>query len=90
MNRIVFTCGDINGIGPEIALKALNKISLKNKKTQFILIIPKNVFETTSELVKPKFDYKVTDELESKNHNFDQVLVICYRISKAKLWKTYY
>ncbi len=59
MSRIVFTCGDINGIGPEIALKALNKISLKNKKTQFILIIPQNVFETTSELIKPKFNYKL-------------------------------
>jgi len=76
MNRIVFTCGDINGIGPEIALKALNKISLKNIKTQFILIIPQNVFETTSELIKPKFDFKVTGKLESKNYHSDQVLVL--------------
>ena len=44
MKRFVFTCGDINGIGPEIALKALNKITSKNKTTQFILIIPENIF----------------------------------------------
>jgi len=87
MSRIVFTCGDINGIGPEIALKALNKISSKNKKTQFILIISQNVFETTSELIKPKFDYKVTDELESKNHNFDQVLVFATGSAKQSYGK---
>jgi len=76
MNRIVFTCGDINGIGPEIALKALNKISLKNKKTQLILIIPQNVFEATLKLVNPKFDFKLIDEKELKNHISTQVLVI--------------
>ena len=87
MNRIVFTCGDTNGIGPEIALKALNKISSKNKKTQFILIIPQNVFETTSELIKPKFDYKVTGELESKKHNFEQVLVFTTGSAKQSYGK---
>ncbi len=87
MSRIVITCGDINGIGPEIALKALNKISLKNNKTQFILIIPQNVFETTSELIKPIFNYKVTDELESKNPNFDQVLVFATGSAKQSCGK---
>ena len=37
MKRFIFTCGDINGIGPEIALKALNKITSGSKETQFIL-----------------------------------------------------
>ncbi len=34
MNTIAFTCGDINGIGPEITIKALNKISAKNNKSK--------------------------------------------------------
>lgn len=87
MNKIVFTCGDINGIGPEIALKALNKISSKNKKTQFILIIPRNVFQTTSQLVKPKFDYKVIYELESQRHALAQVLVFATRSSNQRYGK---
>ena len=53
MKRIVFTCGDINGIGPEIALKALNKITSKKKDVQFILIIPENVFKKASILTRP-------------------------------------
>ena len=87
MNKIVFTCGDINGIGPEIALKALNQISSRNKKTQFILIIPGNVFQTTSELVKLKFDYKVINELESMSHTQAQVLVFATGSSKQSLGK---
>jgi 4-hydroxythreonine-4-phosphate dehydrogenase len=82
MNKIVFTCGDINGIGPEIAIKALNKISSKNYRTQFILIIPRNVFENTSELVNPKFDYKVIKELKLQSYMSDQVLVIVTGSSK--------
>ena len=87
MNKIVFTCGDINGIGPEIALKALNQISSRNKITQFILIIPGNVFQTTSELVKLKFDYKVINELESMSHTQAQVLVFATGSSKQSLGK---
>ena len=85
--RIVFTCGDINGIGPEIALKALNKLSSKNKKDQFTLIIPSNVFETTLDLVKLKFDYKVINEFELKNHTYDQVLVFATGSSKQSYGK---
>jgi 4-hydroxythreonine-4-phosphate dehydrogenase len=87
MNRIVFTCGDINGIGPEIALKALNKISSKNKKTQFILVIPQNIFETTSELVKPKFDYNVVNKIDSNSHISTQVLVFVTNSAKHRYGK---
>jgi len=82
MNKIVFTCGDINGIGPEIAIKAINKIFSKNKKTQFILIIPKNVFESTAELVNPKFDYNVIRKVESKCQSSTQVFVLATNSAK--------
>ncbi|MCW8805723.1 MAG: 4-hydroxythreonine-4-phosphate dehydrogenase PdxA, partial [Ignavibacteriaceae bacterium] len=87
MSRIVFTCGDINGIGPEIALKALNKISSKNKKNRFILIIPQNVFEATLKLVKPKFDFKLIHEKELKNHISTQVLVLTIKSSRQSYSK---
>ena len=65
MNSFVFTCGDINGIGPEIAVKAINKISSRSKKTHLILIIPKNVFTNVKKTVRPTFKYNLTDDFES-------------------------
>lgn len=76
MRRIVFTCGDINGIGPEVAIKALNKISSKNKSTQFILIIPENVFTSVIKLVKPKFSFDIVEDVnENKTHSKVQILI---------------
>ncbi|MCC7299651.1 MAG: 4-hydroxythreonine-4-phosphate dehydrogenase PdxA [Verrucomicrobia bacterium] len=40
--RIGITCGDINGIGPEIALKAVSKY--RNADVEFVLIGPEQVF----------------------------------------------
>ena len=76
MNRFVFTCGDINGIGPEIALKALNKLCSRNKSTQFILIIPENVFRTTARLVKPLFSFQTIKNLEFKTNKDCQVYLL--------------
>ena len=65
MIRTVFTCGDVNGIGPEIALKAFNKI-LKSKNTnQVIFVCPKNVFEYYYKLTSATFKYKIVDDKSS-------------------------
>lgn len=76
MNRFVFTCGDTNGIGPEITIKALNKISTKNKKDQFILIIPRNIFNSTKELIKPIFSFRSTNNLDSKILSSSQFILL--------------
>ena len=75
MKRFVFTCGDINGIGPEIAVKALNKITLKDKKSKFILIIPGNVFRSISELIKPTFKYHLIKDEKSIFSSDEQVKI---------------
>jgi len=75
MKRFVFTCGDINGIGPEIAIKALNKVVPLNKQAQFILIIPKNIFESTSKLVEPTFEYLFQDKASSSKKSSSQVII---------------
>ncbi len=67
MKKFVFTCGDINGIGPEISIKALNKLTSLRRNIQFILIIPENVFHKTSKLVKPKFKFQIVDEIKSNS-----------------------
>jgi 4-hydroxythreonine-4-phosphate dehydrogenase len=76
MSRIVFTCGDINGIGPEIAIKTLNKLTSQKTRYQFILIIPENVFEKTSKLVKPTFNYVQTDEIRTEHLPTSNVFVL--------------
>jgi len=79
MNTFIFTCGDINGIGPEIIIKSLNKLyTLPDKR--FIVLIPYNVFELTAGIVKPDFNYTVTNnqkELDKKD-------IIVYDLGKAK------
>ena len=62
MDNLVFTCGDVNGIGPEIVLKAFNKISNLNKNSKYYLFIPENVFKKAIGLIKPKFEYELFHE----------------------------
>ncbi len=76
MKKFVFTCGDINGIGPEIAIKALNKVQPKNKQIQFILIIPKNIFENTSKLITPEFDYHIQAKLKPETALSSHVIIL--------------
>jgi 4-hydroxythreonine-4-phosphate dehydrogenase len=79
MNKFIFTCGDINGIGPEIIIKSLNKLyTLPDKK--FTILIPLNVFESTAEIIKPEFNYKVTKNLNSDGNN----QIVIYDLCKAK------
>ena len=87
MKRIVFTCGDINGIGPEIALKALNKITSRSKETQFILIIPENVFKTTLELISPLFNFHLVKDYEFKNIDAKRVCVLITKSMRQEIGK---
>jgi 4-hydroxythreonine-4-phosphate dehydrogenase len=87
MNRFVFTCGDINGIGPEISIKALNKITPRNTKDQFILIIPRNVFKTISDLITPKFEYEIINNRDSLKSIPTQVHILTIDKAKQKVGK---
>jgi 4-hydroxythreonine-4-phosphate dehydrogenase len=65
MKRIVFTCGDVNGIGPDIAVKAFKKIFKSKNTNQIILVCPKNVFEHYYELTAATFRYTIVDKQSS-------------------------
>jgi 4-hydroxythreonine-4-phosphate dehydrogenase len=58
MNTFVFTCGDINGIGPEIVIKSLNRMAVKPKQ-KFIYVCPRNVFLNQIKITEPKFDFEI-------------------------------
>ena len=62
MRTLVFTCGDINGIGPEICIKAINQ-SFKSPQRKIIFICPKNVFDKTAETIQPSFDFEFIESL---------------------------
>lgn len=69
MIRVVFTCGDVNGIGPEIALKVFNKILKKKQTNQIIFICPNNVFEHYYHLTKSSFQFRIVqNNLYSNTH----------------------
>jgi 4-hydroxy-L-threonine phosphate dehydrogenase PdxA len=88
MKRIVFTCGDINGIGPEIALKALNKITSIKKDVQFILIIPENVFKKASLLIRPLFNYQIVRDLGFKNNKPSKVNIFVTKSFRQNIGKS--
>lgn len=61
MNTFLFTCGDINGIGLEIIIKSLNKREDSNNK--YIIISPANAFTSAAEIIKPKFQFEISNKL---------------------------
>ena len=84
MNRFVFTCGDINGIGPEICLKTFNNIPAKSNQ-QIVFVCPENVFEYAFQLVYPNISYKICSNFNDiqKSQSFINVLILKKRFSSA-------
>ncbi len=62
MNRIAFSCGDTNGIGPEICIKTINSIYTDDIQN-IIVPIPKNILEYYLSYIKPLFEYSITNKL---------------------------
>lgn len=86
MERYVFTCGDINGVGPEIALKVIQNIK-SSKQTQNIIIIPANIFEEASELTGINLKYAEVKSVEELDNAGDGVVLFDigkFRISPGK------
>lgn len=69
MNKIIFTCGDVNGIGPEIVVKTLQKLYDQRIKDQIIFISPVNVFIKYYHLTYSGFPFQVIDKTEIANIN---------------------
>ncbi len=52
MIKLALTCGDINGIGPEIIFKSISYF-LSRKDIHFTIIIPKNVVDFQKKILDP-------------------------------------
>lgn len=75
MNTFIFTCGDINGIGPEIIIKTLNRIAA-NSMSNFVIVCPRNVFEKEIQKNRPNFTYNINTCLRQDKQEDVQVLDI--------------
>ena len=63
MNKFIFTCGDTNGIGPEIVIKSLNKIS-SSSSNSFIFICPGNILKETLKSTNAEFNFEIKSKIE--------------------------
>lgn len=61
MLRIVFTCGDINGIGPEISIKTISQV-FDPEKYQITFICPENVFLNYIKNLRINIPYKIVEK----------------------------
>ncbi|PIW68981.1 MAG: 4-hydroxythreonine-4-phosphate dehydrogenase PdxA [Ignavibacteriales bacterium CG12_big_fil_rev_8_21_14_0_65_30_8] len=62
MSNFIFTCGDVNGIGPEIVIKSIKRL-YNSTNHKFIFITPENVFNQVSKKLKTKFPFAIVDKL---------------------------
>ncbi len=81
METYVFTCGDINGIGPEICVKTFNKI-YNPSKFKIIFFCPAEVFETELEKSEEqKFDYRIINKPTAADYSGKDITI--FNIGKA-------
>ncbi len=64
IKTFIFTCGDINGIGPEIVVKTLNRIGGKKGK-RYIIICPGNVFKKYSSFLNPGLSFSTVNNINA-------------------------
>ena len=84
MKKYVFTCGDINGIGPEVVIKAINKVYHPgNYKIYFLC--PLDVFQTTIQKIIPTFPFSIYKKYEINNTS--NVMVLDFARTNQELGK---
>ena len=79
--RLFFTCGDCNGIGPEIVVKTLS-VFYKKKRHKLYFAVPKNVFEETLKTLLPipnlrdgiEYEFVKTPEQSSPQKNIVSII----------------
>jgi len=82
LNNFIFTCGDINGIGPEISIKAINEL-YSIEKYKITLVIPKNVFEFYKEQIPIEFPYNICNSITKEDISDSKVSIL--DIGKSEL-----
>ncbi|MBN2571153.1 MAG: 4-hydroxythreonine-4-phosphate dehydrogenase PdxA [Ignavibacteriales bacterium] len=83
MRRFIFTCGDINGIGPEICIRAFNKLNFT--KNKIIFFCPSDIFLKTIKIIGCSFNYRISNSFDEKVSKENMVLVLDIGNTKQQL-----
>ncbi len=86
MNSFVFTCGDINGIGPEISLKAIEKIIKKKNKALFF-VCPRNVFLSTLQSCNINLDFDIIKSIPDNYTSLNKLTVVDLGFARQSIGK---
>jgi 4-hydroxythreonine-4-phosphate dehydrogenase len=73
-NKILFTCGDINGISPEISLKLFFVLLNKNLKYHLIYFCPSNLFQYYYSSLPLKFNFKYIKNVEESEQGILNII----------------
>jgi 4-hydroxythreonine-4-phosphate dehydrogenase len=79
--NIFFTCGDVNGVGPEISLKLFYYLLNKKVKNNLIFFCPVNVFRYYYDYLPLKFKFKFIKEVEDSEPD----LLNVFTLQKVKM-----
>ncbi|MCX6168052.1 MAG: 4-hydroxythreonine-4-phosphate dehydrogenase PdxA [Ignavibacteriales bacterium] len=75
MKTLAFTCGDINGIGPEICIKAINHFHNPTER-KIILFCPANVFENALSISPVSFNYQIVKDYSQRKNESELVTIV--------------
>lgn len=75
MKTLAFTCGDINGIGPEICIKTINAIHHQTER-KIVLFCPANVFETAASKSFVLFEHEFVNFPDAAKFSSEKVTIV--------------
>lgn len=84
MSRVIFTCGDINGIGPEISIKLFSKLLSQKSNKSIAFICPVNVFQHYYKKLNVQFKYHLTEEDLRTGNSLNLIPLMNSRLSIGK------
>ena len=80
--NLFFTCGDCNGIGPEIVIKTLDYF-WKRKKHKLYFAVPGNIFEESLDRLQIDLDYEIVKTVEEGSAKNNIISII--NLGKVKI-----
>jgi 4-hydroxythreonine-4-phosphate dehydrogenase len=82
--NIIYTCGDTNGIGPEIVFKTLRHFKNKQKDCKKFFIVPRNVFLLTADITPLDFQCELIDDFADASSDKQIISIVTLPDVKQK------
>ncbi len=82
--NIIYTCGDTNGIGPEIVFKTLRHFKSKQKDCKKFVVIPRNVFLQTANVTQLDFQCELIEDFSEASSDKQIISIVTLPDVKQK------